>query len=388
MNLIIKLTNDCNFVCKYCSGGNPEKIVSIEMNILKKIIDDLPELLDKTQHKKVSFIWHGGEPLLRGVDFLREIMLYAQGKLTKYECSFKVQTNGYLIDENWVELFKEFAINPGISLDGYRELHNTNRVDKSGMETFDVIMNNIQMLKNNDINIGVLMVLNTTLPVDVDELLNFISENNLSCKIHAVYPSGRAENRDDIDEVFKSYMDILKQLYIKSMQLKQNIIIDPVQDIVNAILNDQSLGECSYAGTCGQDFLCVFEDGGVSFCGRHANDFGLCYGYIQEHSLYELYISEKAEFVRARQQQLLEKKCGSCEDYNLCHGGCAFEAMLVTGDLYSTYPHCAEWIELINFVKVKGLTHFKKRLLSKKNIYKKNIQNDISLLEVLQNIEI
>lgn len=383
MEIIVKTTNDCNLSCAYCSGGNPKTVSKLNIDIVKKMIDDIPSLLTKIKEDSISILWHGGEPLLQPISFYREAMDYATVTLKNYKVTFKIQTNGSLIDEHWIELFQDYNVSVGVSLDGYQELHDVNRRDKLGQPTFLKIMKNIQLLKDKDIGVGILMVLNTREPVDVDRLFDFICQNEFSCKIHPVFPSGRAELRQDIDELYQLYISLMKELYCKMIESEVDVNIDPLSDMLNAIVNDESMGECSFAGSCGQSFLCIFEDGGVSFCGRDSNDFGLNYGSIASQTLTELYYSVNAEKIRCRSEKLLEKDCACCDDYILCHGGCAFEAALVYGHINGKYPHCQQWRELISFMRHEGLALLHQRLLKQKEKQKEQIELKELLLEVL-----
>ena len=388
MNVVVKLTNSCNFACTYCSVGDPDDTKIMSMATLKKMINGLPELLEHLQDNKISFIWHGGEPLLMSREFYREAMDYVQQKLIGRDISFKMQTNGYLIDNEWIEFFKEYDINVGISLDGYQELHDASRCTKDDKPTFTVIMSKIQLLRDAGLEVGVLMVLNTAEAIDADKLFAFITENRLSCKIHSVYPCGRAEKRDDVATVYQSYVELMKVLYRKMMECDIEVTIDPITDMNEAILTDQCMGECSYAGTCGKDFLCLFEDGGVSFCGRHTNDFGLNYGNVHEKTVFDLYYSESANKIRNRQLVLRENVCASCQDYELCHGGCAFEAALANGNIDTAYPNCKEWRQLIDFVRGEGLGLLRNRLLKEKKQYQETVEMNKLLLEVLAESEL
>lgn len=383
MNVIVKVTNACDFACHYCSVGEPPKIQTINIETIKSMVDGLPELLNKIGDEDISILWHGGEPLLMSIDFYREAMDYAKSHLSEYNLSFKIQSNGYLIDEKWIELFREYKVNVGISLDGYQELHDGNRRTKSGEPTFAVVMQKIALLREADIHPGVLMVLNTADPIDVDRLFSFIQDNALSCKLHAVYPSGRAQLRQDITPIFQSYIDMMKYLFRKMMECETDVHIDPLTDMLEAVITDRHMGECSYAGSCGVEFVCLFEDGGVSFCGRNANDFGLSYGDLHSKSLCELYYSENAKRIRSRQKKLRETICAGCEDYELCRGGCAFEAALATGTIDSCYPHCEQWKGLVSFMREEGLSLLRERLLRKKQQCKERVELNTMLLEVL-----
>ena len=93
MQIIVKLTTNCNLNCIYCSEGD-KKAVTLKKEMLFKAIDELPLLLDKINDKNITLLWHGGEPLSVGKEYLTEVMQYATEKLKNYHIKFLIQTNG------------------------------------------------------------------------------------------------------------------------------------------------------------------------------------------------------------------------------------------------------------------------------------------------------
>jgi uncharacterized protein len=97
----------------------------------------------------LDLCWHAGEPLVAGLDFYREAqrvireILPAGIRLTQV-----MQTNGTLIDERWCELFREYNIRVGLSLDGPREVHDRNRVTRRGGGTHDQVIRALGLLKS------------------------------------------------------------------------------------------------------------------------------------------------------------------------------------------------------------------------------------------------
>ena len=118
-NIMLKPAGSlCNLDCNYCYYldkaeiyGGREPVMSEEM--LEKVVreyilaNDVPE---------VTFNWHGGEPLVLGIDFYRKAMefeeKYADGKVIHNT----IQTNGTLLDRNWTEFFRKYSFLVGISL--------------------------------------------------------------------------------------------------------------------------------------------------------------------------------------------------------------------------------------------------------------------------------
>lgn len=385
MQIIIKLTTACNLNCVYCSEGEHGNQF-IDKEILYKMIDELPELLDYLQDEEIELLWHGGEPLLYGKDNIISISEYAYQKLSsKYKISFLMQTNGYLIDDEWIQIFKKYNIGVGVSLDGYQELHDLNRRTKNNEPTFEKVMKNIHKMKKAGLKNGNLMVLNTNYPVNVSKLFDFLQQEKLHIKIHPIVPCGRADNREDAKLVYDNYIKLMIELYEKSMRAEDTIIIEPLNKMMDAILGITSIGECSFSGSCGIKFMCLYTDGFVSFCGRRADEFQCEYGSLLNNSMLELYKSVNAEKIRNRSSYLKEHDCKNCDDWSLCHGGCTFEAVNANGIINSRYPNCEERKKLLTFLKTKGLIMLKERLLKEKAEYRHKIKVKKRLLEELKN---
>ena len=76
-----------------------------------------------------------------------EAIEYTNDVLSDFEISYSIQTNATLIDEEWIQIFKEFDFSIGISLDGYKELHDQYRIAKNGQGTYETIITNIKSIK-------------------------------------------------------------------------------------------------------------------------------------------------------------------------------------------------------------------------------------------------
>lgn len=78
------------------------------------------------------------------------------------------QTNGTLLDNEWIDLFFHNGVRLGIALDGPREFHDRYRITKKGSGTFDVVMQKLQLLRDHprghDVFGSVLSVANPDIP--------------------------------------------------------------------------------------------------------------------------------------------------------------------------------------------------------------------------------
>ncbi|MCR5834079.1 MAG: radical SAM protein [Selenomonadaceae bacterium] len=387
MQIILKLTTACNLNCVYCSEGDcaAERLPE---EIFYKLVDEMPQLLEHVKSQRVEFLFHGGEPMLYGRDALKKLIDYALENLRDYKVEFLMQTNGTLIDSEWVEFFKREKIDVGISLDGYPEIHDANRRTKNNEPTAEKILSNIKLMREAGLNVGTLMVLNSAQNIDVDKLFDFINENDLQPKIHSVIPCGRASSREDTEQVYDDYVELMKKLLAKSLSLTKPKIIEPLDEIINAILGVSPMHECSFNGSCAKSFICLYPDGETGFCGRDNFSRLLTYGNLREKNLTDLYESANAKKIRARQNYLTEHDCKNCSDWELCHGGCAFEAVNYYGTLDAKYANCQSRKNFLAWLKTEGLQLLKAALIREKTRLRKSIKLKKEFCKEIDNLKV
>ncbi|MGH9825441.1 MAG: radical SAM protein, partial [Blastocatellia bacterium] len=127
---IFKATAFCNLNCSYCyifnladkSPATRPKVMPIELVEIAA-----QRMVDQARQQNVrclNIAFHGGEPLLAGTDWLRNTVdIFRKAGGDEIQFRFSLQSNGVLIDEDWIRLLAEFGIALSISLDGTPEIH-------------------------------------------------------------------------------------------------------------------------------------------------------------------------------------------------------------------------------------------------------------------------
>jgi uncharacterized protein len=118
-----------------------------------------------------SFCWQGGEPLLMGLDFFRDVVTF-QKKYAKQGQVFEnsIQTNGLLLDDRWCEFLREEDFLVGISLDGPAPIHDFYRKDHAQKGSFTEVMRSIGLMKKHGVQFNILCLLtdrNVKSPVEL-----------------------------------------------------------------------------------------------------------------------------------------------------------------------------------------------------------------------------
>ena len=183
LSIMVKpASSACNLRCEYCFYTAVAK---------KREVFDKGMLSLETSEKMISsafecskdfvgFVFQGGEPLIRGIDFYREfVSLVKKYNTSGAEVSFAVQTNGTLLNDEWCEFFRENNFLVGVSLDGNEE-QNKYRVYPDGSASFGDIMVGIELLKKHNVQFNVLSVLTKNLANTFRDSYKFFKSMGLS----------------------------------------------------------------------------------------------------------------------------------------------------------------------------------------------------------------
>lgn len=143
LDIILMLTEDCNFRCVYCYEHHLQTYMAISE--VDTIIERIRLLIAKYAIKKLRVAYFGGEPLLN-----KNVMKYAhqrfEHELGKYDVDYLLITNGYLLSKEIVDFLFSYKsdISLQVTLDGPPTMHNARRKLTDGGATFNRILRNIE----------------------------------------------------------------------------------------------------------------------------------------------------------------------------------------------------------------------------------------------------
>jgi uncharacterized protein len=107
----------------------------------------------------VHIAFHGGEPCLAGPGRVHNWCSRAADALSDLAAPrFTIQTNGTLISDAWVDVFRRHRVHVGVSLDGPREVNDRYRLDRRGRGTYDSVRDGIERLRDRGLDFGLLSV--------------------------------------------------------------------------------------------------------------------------------------------------------------------------------------------------------------------------------------
>ncbi len=151
---VLKVHGRCNLACDHCyvyehadqswrakprGIAQPTAATAAWRIAQHAAAHDLPE---------VHVILHGGEPLLLGREAMRGVLSVLTTQIAPVtRLDLRIHSNGVLLDEQWCELFAEFGVMVGISLDGDRSANDRHRRYADGRSSHPEVLRALALLR-------------------------------------------------------------------------------------------------------------------------------------------------------------------------------------------------------------------------------------------------
>lgn len=332
----IQVTLNCNMNCSYCFQEHSGKI--IDLLTVKKILEKTVYFNRRKEHTSVIQIyWHGGEPLLAGLDFFQRVV-ELESRFAGVSFENRLQTNGTLMDEEFARFFAENNFAVGFSLDGPEGIHNRYRNFKNGKSgSFEAVMEGIECYRryNNMQYLPVIAVVTRSTLQSVRDFYDFFKsiEANVQLDIYdirwkdflpskkrspALYemlPTGEEIGRFLIELFDLWFYDDSRKVDFHELRKEVKIILQPFIQLGNPIDKKR----------CDFRRLIIAPDGKAFSCDQYVNDESSALGDIQKDSLEEIQSKKANLWEQIKSHIRISSKnmaCSSCPWGRQCSGGC------------------------------------------------------------------
>ncbi len=345
INILVKpASSACNMHCKYCfyedEAVNRTKGFAGMMS--NETAENMIESAARFASGTCSFMFQGGEPTLAGLDFYRSF-LETEKKYLRDDLTFlhSIQTNGYALDDEWINFFKENDFFVGISLDGYADLHDLNRNGKNTGGSFNRVMRSIALLKKYGVRFNVLSVVTSRAARSAEKNYNFFKKQGLDNLqfIPCLDPIGESSGFSPSAEEYASFLTKTFRLWYADFIGGRAVSIRTFDNWLSILLGGTPEA-CDMCGCCGIQFV-VEGDGSVYPCDFYALD-EYKIGTVGESSFEEMLASPVAQrFVEVSLN--VPEECRQCRWYPLCRNGCRREREVLTDGAYGKTRRCAAY---------------------------------------------
>lgn len=339
----------CNLACKYCYYL--EKSLLFEKHS-PQVMDDA--LLEKFIHdyigaqttQEVLFTWHGGEPLMRPLQFYKKAVALQRKYAAGRRIDNCLQTNGTLLTDEWCRFFKEQGWLVGVSVDGTQEMHDAYRRAKGGGPSHHKVMQGIRLLQKHGVEWNALAVVNDFNADQPKEFYRFFKE--IGCRfiqftpiVERLLPHADGRQLAAVEEEGTGGMmpfsvspeqwgDFLIGIFDEWVKEDVGEYFVQLFDATLANWMGVQPGICTLARTCGH--AGAIEWNGDVFACDHFVFPQYRLGNLREKSLVEMMYSPKQrEFGRAK-QTALPRQCRECRWLFACNGECPKNRFAQTAD--------------------------------------------------------
>ena len=329
----------CNLACKYCYYLEKNKLYPTAQRHLMsdEMLEQFTrEYIEAQTMSQVLFTWHGGEPLLRSIDFYRKALSLQQKYAGGRRIDNVIQTNGTLLTDEWCEFFAQNHWLVGISIDGPQPDHDHYRLTAAGKPSWKKVMQGIKLLKKHGVEWNAMAVVNAYNANHPLEFYRFFKENG--CQFLQFTPIVERQTRHedgrtlaslaDKDEISLSEASVTPEQWgyflcaIFDEWVRKDVgkIFVEIFDCTLANWMGISPGICAYSKECGH--AGVMEHNGDVYSCDHFVFPEYKLGNIRDHSLIDmLYGEQQQEFSRLKHSSL-PRQCKECDMEFACHGEC------------------------------------------------------------------
>ncbi len=341
----------CNLRCSYCYywgkgdlyDGDSTGVIG---DVSSGVMGD--ETLERyvRQHYAASsgdtvlFTWHGGEPLLAGIDFFERAVAIQKRYLPEGKSFLNgIQTNGTLVTEEWADFLAANGFVVGVSMDGPEVFHDATRYTLNPRQTskrcgsFEKTLNGYKLLRERGVYPEVLCVVNVynvRYPLVVYDFFKGLGVSYIT-----FLPLVEKVSREKEAVTGESVPAFEFGLFLSAVfdeWVEKDIGRVKIQIFEEALRTafDQEHSLCIFRERCGG--VPVIERNGNFYSCDHFVEKGQLLGNIHEHELgYFLRHPAQKAFGDAK-RDTLPQYCIDCKVRNMCNGECPRNRFITSPD--------------------------------------------------------
>ena len=323
-------TLGCPARCSYCWSSDP---TSPRMGI--EVVEGVVEWLSHLQKERVTFTFHGGEPLLAGVDFYKKALpLISQG-LSHMKPEFAMQSNLWLLTPEIARVLAEYRVPLGTSIDGPEELNDLQR----GKGYFQKTMHGYEVARQHGLRVSFICTFTSRSFHEREKIVRFFRENGFTLKLHPALPSLRNANPEPFVLAPEDYGELLVYLLDTSLEHIGRMEIMNISDLCKCVFTRHGT-VCTFVDCMGSTFA-IGPDGGIYPCYRFVGMPEYVMGYVRDRPTLDDLADSPIGRLMTQFRDYVDHSCAECAHIRYCRGGCPYNAMVPHGgEIKGVDPYC------------------------------------------------
>ena len=352
----------CPASCHYCFGphADGESMTRATVEALVRWQNALGE------RGPLDLTFHGGEPLVPGIEFYRMALPLLRDGFAPRQVHLGIQSNLWLLSDELCELFREYGVGIGTSLDGPEAINDAQR----GPGYFQRSMAGIERARAHGLDVGCICTFTPQSARQAREVLGFFLREGLSFTIHAALPPLDTRNPRNPFSVRKRVSG-LSDLWL-SPQAHGELLVEMLElylpnadrlriGTLDSLCRSVSAGHggiCTFSACLGH-YLAVGPQGDVFSCQRFAALPEYRLGNVHNCPSQEELSSSPVWRTFQDRQERVQQECGDCSYWRNCRGGCPYNALAASGGRFDGSlrdPHCAAYQRIFSHITERALT--------------------------------
>jgi len=337
LTVVMKTTSQCNAGCRYCSSRRQQATPYMSLDLVRRLYQQVFDYAQEAGIRRLTFLWHGGEPLLLGKSFYRDAWTESRSS-QGLSVQHLMQSNLLLLDAEWVHLLRQFDVHLSTSVDPFGQ----DRLCADGRPQYHDWLERFILACEGDVHLGIVFTVMAKHKAPAAEVYSFLknlpllSPSRIPIRVNPVYEPSAAPSALDPAQLISpvDFGFFLYQLWQLWDADGRTLLLSPFYEWQRG----EGLS-CEFSGCCHEHFLAMDSEGAVYNCGRFA-DSGPAWGNIRENSLTSMLTSPHRLDLLRRATLLQEQHCSGCGLWKYCRGGCPYHAHLESGEVLRPSPFC------------------------------------------------
>ncbi|MBN2006054.1 MAG: TIGR04083 family peptide-modifying radical SAM enzyme [Anaerolineae bacterium] len=340
---MIMPTLACQAKCSYCFS--PHSGTRMSPEIAKATIKWInSQVSEKT---RVEILFHGGEPLIVGHNWYEQVFNtideYTEGHL-----DLSVQSNFWLLDKQFCQIFKSHSVSLGTSLDGPAWINDKQR----GSGYYERTMKGIQTARHSGLSVGVICTFTALSAPYYQDVFQFFQREQLPFGIHTVV-NGMNENAQGLSMSPVNEGELLTRLFDIYVDTSPSVKITTFDTIARSISRRKST-LCTFSNCLGH-YYAIGPEGYIYPCNRFVGHSAWRLGHVMDNpSLTDLSQTTAWQRLADWYTWIIEVACANCVHLNYCYGGCPYNALAFSEE-NSRDPKCPTYNHLFEHIINRAL---------------------------------
>jgi uncharacterized protein len=326
---------NCNLECSYCYYLETKRHYEApyQFRMSDAVLETyIRQCIEASPGPTVSFVWHGGEPTLAGLDFYKRALELQKRYLpAKWSCWNNLQTNGTLLNEDWCSFIANEHFDVGISIDGTRWVHDRYRKDLHGKGTYETAVAAVRRLQTYGVQPDLLCTVTSTSaqePLDIYRALRDLNTGWIQFIPIVRQDSNGQITPDSISsEAYGHFLSVVFDEWIYHDLGKLNVQFFAEMALV---WSGGRANPCWMAPICGR-VLIVEHDGSVYSCDHFVTPEHRI-GNLRTSTLSTLVDSPAQLSFGENKRTGLPGQCRNCRWLAVCNGECPKNRLILADD--------------------------------------------------------